>query len=90
MKKMAYQGASAVILGQKIIEKDDLPPLARDDKANKLDLIDRIVFNPPVLWCVKNIAKFCENRLEAHCIYEYLLLHYRIAGRRKFLKEQHV
>lgn len=87
IRKMRNQGISAVILGKKIKEKSVLPPLARKDLGGLIDLLDRIFFIPPTVYIIKKIASFCESRFICHYIYDFLLLHYRVLGRRDFLKK---
>lgn len=90
IRKMNTQGISVVIFGGKIKEKSVLPPLAKKDLGGLIDLFDRIFILPPIEYLLKRIALFCESRFICYNIYNLLLLHYRVLGRREFLKRQHV
>ena len=87
IKKMRNQGISVVILGKKIKDKSILPPLATKDIGSLIDILDRILANPPIVFLIRKVAFFCEPRFRCHFIYDPLLLHYRAIARREFIKK---
>lgn len=87
IRKMRTQGKSVVILGNKIKDRSVLPPLAKKDLGGLIDLFDRIFISPPIEYILKKIALFCESRFICYNIYNLLLLHYRVLGRREFIKK---
>ena len=86
IEKMKKNGASAVILGQKISEQNLLPPLARKKAGRLIDFLDRIFFNMLTVFFMEQIVLFAEKRFYLGFLYNLFLLHYRIVGRREFLQ----
>lgn len=87
VNKMKEHGASAVVLGEKVEDKSYLPPLAVPKLAEKLDFFDRIVFTANVEKSLYRIAEWLEKRFVIGKLFDVLLLHYRIVGRREYLKQ---
>lgn len=86
-EKMKINGASAVILGQKIPEQKFLPPLARNKAGRVIDFLDRIFLPSPIVYIMEKIVFWAEERLRLGFIYNLLLLHYRVIGRREYLQK---
>lgn len=84
--KMKSNGAAAVIMGRKIAEKSVLPPLARALPSLILRLLDTLVFMPWLVTAMKREAIRSEKVKIRPVLYSLLLLHYRIAGQREYLR----
>jgi len=82
--RMKKHGKAAVILGQKISEEGVLPPLARSEMGKKIDFLDRLFFTPSVEYLFRKLALWGEMRFNLSIVYDLILLHYRVVGRREF------
>ena len=85
IERMKKHGASLLVLEKKTLNVKGLPPLARPKLAVLWDGLDRVFFSWPVEKLMMAIATFAETRFNLSLIYDLLLLHYRIVGRREYI-----
>jgi len=86
-KKMITHGIGGSIFKEKVTDSSILPFLYQNKIWNLVNVIDKIVFTPPVVYIFNKLAHFCETRFICHYLYTYLLLHYRVVGRRRYLNQ---
>lgn len=86
LRKMITQGKSAIIMSQKIKNQKHLPPIGQKTTGKYLEILDSIFLNKPTAWLLEKIAFFLENKYIISPLFTILLLHYRIKGRKEFLK----
>lgn len=86
IERMKKHGAGTVIFGKKVKESLPFPPLSRTRYARWADFIDRLVFTRSMEALARILAFWAERRFTLPLLFDILLLHYRIVGRRQFLE----
>jgi GT2 family glycosyltransferase len=86
-QKMRWNGNIAGLLAKKIKDETLLTPLAVYRKARFWTWLDSIVCVRPVVWLAEALASACEKKIAVDWLYNALLAHYRIEGRRESLRQ---